>query len=82
MSATNHTDTNITFFGSSFITDHTGAKVQEMDKETLGYITHSFDLDEIDYERRSWGMFRDRVPSAYKRLMTLDGKLGNTDDIY
>jgi len=70
-----NSDTNITFFGSSFITDHTGAKVQEMDKETSGIITHTFDLEEIDFERRSWGMFRDRVPSAYKRLMTLDGKM-------
>ena len=69
------TDTEITFFGSSFITDHTGAKVQSMDKESSGFITHAFDLEEIDFERRSWGMFRDRVPSAYKRLLTLDGKM-------
>ncbi|MEI6896841.1 MAG: N-carbamoylputrescine amidase [Psychromonas sp.] len=68
-------DTNITFFGSSFITDHTGAMVQEMDKETQGVIMHTFDLDNIDFERRSWGLFRDRVPNTYKRLMTLDGKI-------
>ena len=70
-----NSNTNITFFGSSFITDHTGEKVQEMDNKTSGIITHTFDLEEIDFERRSWGIFRDRVPSAYKRLMTLDGKM-------
>lgn len=69
------TTNNINFYGSSFITDHTGHKVQEMDKKTAGFITYQFDLDEIDFERRSWGMFRDRVPGAYKRLLTLDGKM-------
>lgn len=77
-----NSDTCITFFGSSFITDHTGAKVQEMDRETSGIIIHTFDLDKIDYERRSWGMFRDRVPTAYKRIITLDGKIGKTHDLY
>ena len=73
----NKSDTTITFFGSSFITDHTGDKVQEMDRETSGVITHTFDLDAIDFDRRSWGIFRDRVPTAYKRLLTLDGRLGD-----
>lgn len=70
-----NSETHITFFGSSFITDHTGAKVQEMDKQNSGIISHTFDLEEIDFERRSWGMFRDRVPSAYQRLQTLDGQM-------
>lgn len=70
-----HTSTEITFFGSSFITDHTGEKVQEMDNSTSGVITHTFNLDDIDFERRSWGMFRDRVPSAYQRILTLDGQV-------
>ena len=71
----NKSDTSITFFGSSFITDHTGAKVQEMDRESSGVITHAFDLNAIDFERRSWGMFRDRLPTAYQRVLTLDGQL-------
>lgn len=70
-----HSSTEITFFGSSFITDHTGEKVQEMDSSASGFIKHTFDLASIDFERRSWGMFRDRVPSAYQRLLTLDGVL-------
>lgn len=77
-----NSNTCITFFGSSFITDHTGAKVQEMDRETSGIITHTFDLDKIDFERRSWGMFRDRVPTAYKRIITLDGNMGKAHDLY
>jgi len=71
-----NSDTQITFFGASFITDHSGAKVQEMDSKSTGVICHTFDLQEIDFERRSWGMFRDRIPSAYQRLLTLDGKGG------
>ncbi len=68
-------NTEITFFGSSFITDQTGEKVQEMDRDSSGVICHSFDLNEVDFERRSWGMFRDRVPAAYGRLQTLDGRI-------
>lgn len=69
------TDSTMTFYGSSFITDHTGAKVQELDRTESGVICHTFDLDTIDYERRGWGLFRDRVPMAYQRLTTLDGTL-------
>lgn len=70
-----HMDMEMTFYGSSFISDHTGAKVQELGREETGVICHSFDLDAIDFERRGWGLFRDRVPKAYQRLLTLDGKL-------
>ncbi|MCF7354210.1 N-carbamoylputrescine amidase [Vibrio sp. CK2-1] len=66
-------ETEITFFGSSFITDNTGEKVQELDRSSEGYACHVFDLKAIDAERGSWGIFRDRVPNAYRRVMTMDG---------
>ena len=55
----------LTFYGSSFITDATGEVVEEMDRELEGFIMHKFDLDEMERERRSWGLFRDRIPEMY-----------------
>ena len=52
----------LTFYGSSFITDATGEVTEEMDRVSEGFILHTFDLDEIEEERRSWGLFRDRRP--------------------
>lgn len=56
----------LTFYGSSFITDATGDVVEQMDRESEGFILHSFDLDELEAERKSWGLFRDRRPEMYK----------------
>jgi N-carbamoylputrescine amidase len=67
--------TSITFYGSSFIADQTGAKVAEADRETETVLTASFDLDAVAHQRRSWGVFRDRRPELYGRLATLDGGL-------
>lgn len=55
----------LTFYGSSFITDATGEVVEEMDRVTEGFILHSFDLDDLESERKSWGLFRDRRPEMY-----------------
>ena len=55
----------LTFYGSSFITDATGEVKEEMDRVSEGFILHTFDLDEIEEERRSWGLFRDRRPEIY-----------------
>lgn len=55
----------LTFYGSSFITDATGEVTEEMDRVSEGFIRHTFDLDEIEEERRSWGLFRDRRPEIY-----------------
>jgi N-carbamoylputrescine amidase len=67
-------NTQLTFYGSSFIADHTGAKVQEATKTDQTTLTHSFNLDEIAHIRASWGVFRDRRPDLYGPLLTLDGK--------
>jgi N-carbamoylputrescine amidase len=56
----------ITFYGSSFIADQTGAKVAELDESTQGVITARFDLDAIRLQRASWGFFRDRRPEVYR----------------
>ena len=61
------------FYGSSFIADHTGAKVAEANRTDEAILLHTFDLDEIRDERQSWGFFRDRRPEMYRTLLTSDG---------
>lgn len=63
-------NTEITFYGSSFITDQYGNLVCEADRETQGVLVHEFDLDEIAKERREWGVFRDRRPELYNIIST------------
>jgi len=65
--------TSMTFYGSSFIADHTGAKVAEANRTEETVLTATFDLDAIDAYRRAWGIFRDRRPDLYGTLLTLDG---------
>ena len=66
-------DARQTFYGSSFITDHTGRLLAEMDRTEEGIIQASLDLDAMRQARRSWGVFRDRRPSLYGTLLTSDG---------
>lgn len=63
----------ITFYGSSFISDEKGAKVQEADRTSEQVLVHTFDLDAIHQRRVAWGLFRDRRPSCYRTLLTMDG---------
>ena len=64
----------MTFYGSSFIADETGAKVAEADRTSEDVLTHTFDLDAIRNQRAQWGFFRDRRPEHYGALVTVDGK--------
>lgn len=68
-----------TFYGSSFIADHTGALVKQADRSTESALTASFDLDAIREYRRAWGVFRDRRPELYKSITTLDGTIVKRD---
>ncbi len=63
-------DTSITFYGSSFITDHHGCIVEKMNREDEGFVLHTFDLDILARERREWGVFRDRRPEMYRTILT------------
>jgi len=68
--------TEITFYGSSFIADATGAKVAEAGREGEAILTAEFDLAALRAMRTSWGLFRDRRPDLYGPLLTLDGRGG------
>jgi len=63
----------MTFYGSSFIADATGAIVAELNRTDEGVICATFDLDDMARQRASWGLFRDRRPDLYGVLTTLDG---------
>jgi len=65
----------MTFYGSSFIADATGAIVAELPREREGTIVSSFDLDGIARQRASWGLFRDRRPDLYGPLQSHGGRL-------
>ena len=68
-------DSQITFYGSSFITNEFGEKVVEANREEETVLTATFDLDKIAEERSFWGIFRDRRPSLYGTISTKDGNM-------
>lgn len=63
-------ESSMTFYGSSFIADSTGAIVEEADRGHEMVLVHEFDLDEIAQTRREWGVFRDRRPEMYQTLLS------------
>ena len=68
-------DSTITFYGSSFITDHKGQLIAELDREMEDIRVAELDLAACAAERAAWGLFRDRRPEKYGALLTLDGTL-------
>jgi len=63
----------MTFYGSSFIADATGAVVAELGRGEEGIALTTFDLDEVAKLRASWGLFRDRRPDLYGALTSHNG---------
>ncbi len=60
-----------TFYGSSFITDHTGAKIAEAPREGETIIYAEIDLAATAKARHAWGLFRDRRPDLYTSVVKL-----------
>jgi len=54
------------FYGTSFIADHTGEVVAELDRDTIGVLTAEFDRDFLTRHRAAWGFFRDRRTGLYR----------------
>ena len=61
----------ITFYGHSFIADHTGEVVAQADDRTESVLTATFDLEAVRRYRHAWGVFRDRRPDLYGPLLSL-----------
>jgi len=58
----------LTFYGSSFITDYTGAKIAEASRDKEEILYAEFDLKENAKQREYWGLLRDRRPKSYTRI--------------
>ena len=58
----------LSFYGTSFLTDGTGAVVQQLSRDTAGIAAQTYDLDELEEMRKSWGVFRDRRPEYYRAI--------------
>lgn len=63
----------IRFYGSSFIAGPTGEILAELGREEEGVIAAPFDFAAIAKLRASWGLYRDRRPDLYGPLLTTDG---------
>ncbi len=58
-------NSSLLFYGSSFMTDETGEILQSASRTEECVLLHTYDLDAIDKNRLSWGLFRDRRPKEY-----------------
>jgi N-carbamoylputrescine amidase len=74
--ATQDPSLELSFYGHSFIADHTGAIMCEADDHSETVLVHEFDMDEIRKYRDAWGIYRDRRPDLYQAVATLDGRVG------
>ena len=57
---------SLSFYGTSFLTDGTGAVLQQLGRDEAGIAMQTYDLDELEEMRMSWGVFRDRRPEYYR----------------
>ena len=55
------------YYGHSFIADHTGELVASFGDKEEGVLVASFDLAEIERYRAEWGFFRDRRTDLYAK---------------
>ena len=73
--ATQNEALEMTFYGNSFIADHTGDLLGHADDHSESILLATVDLDLCESYRTEWGVFRDRRPECYGALQTLDGVL-------
>lgn len=60
---------SLSFYGSSFIADETGAILAQAPRTGDTVLTADFDLAAIRRMRLEWGLFRDRRPHCYEALI-------------
>ena len=58
----------LTFYGSSFMTDHTGELIQNASRDQEEILMATYDRKQLFEDRLSWGIFRDRRPEMYKKI--------------
>jgi len=60
---------SLNFYGSSFMTDHIGAKMSEASRDTEEIIYGEYDLQANAKLREYWALFKDRRPESYTSLL-------------
>lgn len=60
----------LTFYGSSFLTDATGAIVSQAKRDEVTVIYADYDLEAMKKARDYWGLFKDRRPHTYTHVCT------------
>jgi N-carbamoylputrescine amidase len=64
----NNQESELLFYGSSFMTDQWGALVASAGRDTEEILYAEYDFAANKEDRLSWGVFRDRRPEMYKEL--------------
>ncbi len=59
---------SLCFYGSSFLTNETGALLAQAEREGDAVLCAEYDLAAIRRRRLEWGLFRDRRPACYGAL--------------
>lgn len=62
---------SLCFYGTSFMTDATGAVLTQAPREGDTILHAEYDFAAIREERLSWGLFRDRRPECYGEICDL-----------
>lgn len=62
---------SLCFYGTSFMTDATGAVLTQAPREGDTILHAEYDFATIREERLSWGLFRDRRPECYGEICDL-----------
>ena len=62
---------SLCFYGTSFMTDATGAVLTQAPREGDAILHAEYDFAAIQEERLSWGLFRDRRPECYGEICDL-----------
>lgn len=60
------------FYGTSFLTDETGAVLTQAERDGDAVLTASYDFASIRRARMEWGLFRDRRPECYGAICDLN----------
>ncbi len=60
---------SLSFYGSSFMTDITGAKIVEASRDQEEVIYGEYDLAENRKHKADWGLFKDRRPECYEEIV-------------
>lgn len=63
-------DSQLEFYGSSFICDETGAMLAVADRKSECVLTAELDLDHVRQFRKDWHVFDDRRADLYGSLLT------------